>query len=177
MTSILKSVQKNALLRSTAYILFGIALTVNPLGVSKIILNIIVAYNIIMGIFSLFSGIKNRETDNGTGIGISIFYFLCALLIFLFAKPIISILPILLGISFVIGGAMKIMQSLNLKQYVNVNYVPMLFYGVFLIIAGVLLVTYSFSTVMVFFRVVGILLVISGISELITFIRYRNYDL
>lgn len=36
MTSIFKSVQKHALIRSAAYILLGIAITLDPIGVSKL---------------------------------------------------------------------------------------------------------------------------------------------
>jgi uncharacterized membrane protein HdeD (DUF308 family) len=102
MTSIFKSVQKHALIRSAAYILLGIAITLDPIGVSKIILNIIIAYNVVMGIFNLLSAFKNKVDGYNPTTGFAIFYFVCALLIFLFAKPIVSMLPILLGISFII---------------------------------------------------------------------------
>lgn len=176
MTSIFKSVQKHALIRSAAYILLGIAITLDPIGVSKIILNIIIAYNVVMGIFNLLSAFKNKVDGYNPTIGFAIFYFVCALLIFLFAKPIVSMLPILLGISFIIGGAMRLTQSLSLRQYVNVNWLPMLVYGSFMIGAGILLVINPFSSAMMFFRFFGITLTISGISELIAFIRLRNVE-
>lgn len=177
MTSVFKSIQKHALLRSAAYILLGIAITLDPNGVSKIILNIIVGYNVIMGIINLISGFRNKVDGYNPSIGMAIFYFICALLIFLFAKPIVSILPVLLGLAFIIGGGIRMVQAMNLKQYVNVNWVAMLVYGIFMIGAGILLISYPFSTVMVFFRVFGVMTIISGISELIAFIRFRNYDL
>ncbi|NKC67099.1 HdeD family acid-resistance protein [Vagococcus fluvialis] len=176
MTSIFKSVQKHALIRSAAYILLGIAITLDPIGVSKIILNIIIAYNVVMGIFNLLSAFKNKVDGYNPTTGFAIFYFVCALLIFLFAKPIVSMLPMLLGISFIIGGAMRLTQSLSLRQYVNVNWLPMLVYGGFMIGAGILLVINPFSSAMMFFRFFGITLTISGISELIAFIRLRNVE-
>lgn len=177
MTSIFKSVQKHALIRSAAYILLGIAIALDPTGVSKIILNIIIAYNVVMGIFNLLSGLKNKVDGYNPTIGFAIFYFVCALLIFLFAKPIVSMLPILLGIAFIIGGAMRLTQSLGLRnQYVNVNWLPMFVYGGFMIGAGILLVINPFSSAMMFFRFFGIILTISGISELVAFIRLRNVE-
>lgn len=176
MTSIFKSVQKHTLIRSAAYILLGIAITLDPIGVSKIILNIIIAYNVVMGIFNLLSAFKNKVDGYNPTTGFAIFYFVCALLIFLFAKPIVSMLPILLGISFIIGGAMRLTQSLSLRQYINVNWLPMLIYGGFMIGAGILLVINPFSSAMMFFRFFGITLTISGISELIAFIRLRNVE-
>ena len=85
-------------------------------------------------------------------------------------------LPILLGIAFIIGGAMRLTQAFNLKQYVNVNWMPMLIYGIFMIGAGIALVAFPFSSAMMFFRFFGITLTISGISELIAFIRLRNLN-
>lgn len=177
MTSVFRSVQKHALLRSAAYILLGIAITLNPIGVSKIILNLIIAYNVAMGIFNLISAMKNKVDGYNPTIGFAIFYFISALLIFLFAKPIVSMLPILLGIAFIIGGGMRLTQAFSLRQYVNVNWIAMLIYGAFMIGAGILLVAYPFSSVMVFFRFFGITLTIAGISELIAFIRFRNFDI
>jgi uncharacterized membrane protein HdeD (DUF308 family) len=71
---------------------------------------------------------------------------------------------------------MRLTQSLSLRQYVNVNWLPMLVYGGFMIGAGILLVINPFSSAMMFFRFFGITLTISGISELIAFIRLRNME-
>jgi uncharacterized membrane protein HdeD (DUF308 family) len=130
-----------------------------------------------MGIFNLVSAFKNKVSGYNPTTGFAIFYFVCALLIWLFAKPIVSMLPILLGISFIIGGAMRLSQSLNLRHYANVNWLPMLIYGVFMIVAGILLVINPFSSAMMFFRFFGIILTISGISELIAFIRLKDFDI
>lgn len=177
MTSVFKSVQKHALLRSIAYILLGIAITINPEQVSGIILNIIVGYNVLMGIINLISGLRHKVDGYNPSIGIAIFNFICALLIFLFALPLAKMLPILLGLAFIIGGGIRMVQAMNLKQYVNVNWIAMLIYGIFMIGAGVVLISFPFSTLMVTFRVFGVMIIISGISELIAFIRFRNYDL
>ncbi len=177
MKSLFKSVQQHALLRSIAYILLGISITINPIGVSKIILNLIVAYNVVMGIINLISALRNKGNGYNSYTGMTIFYFISAILILLFAKPIVSMLPILLGISFIIGGGLRTAQSFSLKQYVNVNWMPMLIYGIFMIVMGIFLVMYPFSSAMMFFRFFGVTLTISGISELIAFFRFRNYDL
>ena len=83
---------------------------------------------------------------------------------------------ILIGLAFIINGSLRIVQSFNLRQYVNVNWLPMLIYGVFLIGTGIFLVLNSSSTTMFFFRTFGVLLAISGISELISYVRLRNFE-
>lgn len=177
MASFFKSIQKHALLRSIAYILLGIAIFLEPNNISKMILYSIVAYNVLMGIFNLISARKNKTNGYNSATPIAIFYFIFALILFLFAKPLVATLPFLLGIMFIIGGGVRLSQSLKLRQYVNVRWLPMCIYGGVMIGAGILLVANPFSTAMMLFRFFGITLLIAGISELITFIRFRNFEM
>ena len=177
MTTIFRSVQKHALLRSIAYILLGIAIFLEPNKVSQMILYLIVSYNVLMGIFNFISGIKNKTNGYNSATPIAIFYFVFALLLFLFAKPLVGALPFLFGIMFIIGGGIRLSQSLRLRQYVNVKWLPMFIYGGVMIGAGVLLVANPFSTMIIFFQFFGITLLIAGISELIAFIRFRNFEM
>ncbi len=177
MTSIFKSLQKHALLRSIAYILLGIVIFLQPAKVSQMILYFIVGYNILMGVFNLISSIKNKQNGFNSSTPIAIFYFIFALVLFLFAKPLIAALPFFLGLMCVVGGGVRLSQSLSLRQYVNVNWVPMFIYGAITIGAGVLLMVYPFSSAMMFFRFFGVILTLAGISELVAFIRFRNFDM
>lgn len=176
MTSVFKSIQKYAVLRSLAFIFLGIFVMIKPNEATDIMLNLIIAYNVLMGIINLVSGFRHKVDGYNPTIGIAVFYFVAALLIFLLTKPLFHMIIILIGITFIINGSMRIIQSLDLKQYVNVNWLPMLVYGVFLIGTGIFLVLNSSSTTMFFFRTFGILLAISGVSELIAFIRLRNVE-
>ncbi|MEG0731665.1 MAG: DUF308 domain-containing protein [Vagococcus sp.] len=177
MTSMFKSIQKHALLRSVAYVLLGIAIFLEPKSVSQMILNLIVAYNVLMGIFNLITALRNKNKGYNSATPMAIFYFIVALLIFLFAKTLVASLPFLLGLMIIIGGGMRLSQSLSLRQYVNVNWLPMFVYGAVLIGAGILLVINPFKSAMVFFQVFGVTLIVAGISELIAFIRFRNFDM
>lgn len=176
MTSVFKSLQKYAVLRSIAFIFLGIYVMLKPAEATDIILYLIIAYNILMGVINLISGFRHKVDGYNPTIGIAVFYFIAALLIFLLTKPLFHMIVILMGIAFIINGSMRIVQSFNLRQYVNVNWLPMLIYGVFLIGTGIFLVLNSSSTTLFFFRTFGILITISGISELIAFIRLRNME-
>ncbi|MDT2834154.1 DUF308 domain-containing protein [Vagococcus carniphilus] len=172
-----KSIQRHALLRSIAYILLGIAIFLQPNKVSQAILYLIVGYNVVMGVFNLISSIKNKQNGYSSSTSIAIFYFIFALILFLFAKPLVTALPFFLGLMCVIGGGVRLSQSLGLRQYVNVNWLPMFIYGAVTIGAGVLLMVFPFSSAMMFFRFFGVVLTLAGISELIAFIRFRDFDM
>ncbi|MFW7431127.1 HdeD family acid-resistance protein [Vagococcus carniphilus] len=177
MTSMFKSIQQHALLRSIAYILLGIAIFLEPNKVSQTILYLIVGYNVVMGVFNLISSIKNKQNGYSSSTPVAIFYFIFALILFLFAKPLVASLPFFLGLMCVIGGGVRLSQSLGLRQYVNVNWLPMFIYGAITIGAGVLLMVFPFSSAMMFFRFFGVVLTLAGISELVAFIRFRNFDM
>lgn len=171
MTSLFKTIQQHALLRGIVYLLLGVAILLNPGYVFSVFVYLIAGYNAVLGIISLISGKKNQQSSQTR---IAIFYFVMALIIFLFAKPLVSILPIFLGIIIVVSGGMKISQSLNIKKYVNVSYLPMLIYGVVLVIAGLFILFNPFKGVLVLFQFFGVVLVFSGISELIGYFKYKN---
>ena len=140
MTSVFKSIQKYAVLRSIAFIFLGIYVMLKPNEATDIILNLIIAYNVLMGVINLISGIRHKVDGYNPTIGISVFYFVAALLIYLLTKPLFHMIVILIGLAFIINGSLRIVQSFNLRQYVNVNWLPMLIYGVFLIGTGIFLV-------------------------------------
>lgn len=171
MSSLFKTVQQHALLRGIVYILLGVFIFLKPNDAFNVIVYLISAYNAIIGIVKLVNAIKYKENST---MAIAIFYLVFALIILLFAKPLASILPVFLGLIIIFGGVVRVSQSMTLKKYVDVSYLPMMFYGIILILAGVLLLFKPFASLIMLFQFLGALMVFSGISEIINAIRYRN---
>ncbi|MCI0130335.1 MULTISPECIES: DUF308 domain-containing protein [Enterococcaceae] len=172
MSSLFRSIQRHAFSRGILYLLIGILIFLKPKQLFDAGVYLIVGYNVLLGVINLVGYLKNKQ--NGQ-VSMSIFYFIAALIIWLFAQPIVSILPIFLGILIIIGGATRISRALNLRQYVNISYVPMLVYGIALLIAGIFILFNPFGSLIVLFQFFGIVLTLSGISELVTAIKLRNY--
>lgn len=177
MTSIFKSMQRYALLRSIAFILLGIATLLEPLQVFNLLVYIIAIYNAILGIFNLIDALRNKENRSVFQLPLAFFYLIFALIIYLFASSILSIITIFIGILLMIGGATKISQSFNLKQYVNLPWVPMLIYGLLLVVAGGLIMFNPFATKLLLYQFFGIILLITGVSELIAYFKFRNVEI
>lgn len=173
MTNLFKNIQRHALIRGVIYAILGVAILFQPREFFNVLIYFIAGYNALLGAINLISALKEKQN---TQMAAAIFYFVFALIILLFAKPLISVLPIFLGILIIIGGATRITQSMRLKEYVNVNYLPMMIYGILLVIAGVLILFNPFKTWVVLFQFFGITMIVTGISEIITFIRYRNIE-
>lgn len=172
MSSLFRSIQRHAFSRGIIYLLIGILIVLRPNQLFNMAVYLIAGYNALLGLINLVEYLKNKQHSQ---MSMSLFYFIAALIILLFAKPIASILPVFLGILIIIGGATRISRALNLRQYVNISYVPMLIYGVALLIAGIVILFKPFSSLIVLFQFFGIVLALSGISELITAIKLRNY--
>ncbi|APB30715.1 HdeD family acid-resistance protein [Vagococcus teuberi] len=172
MSSLFRSIQRHAFARGIIYLLVGILIFLRPNQLFNMAVYLIAGYNAILGLINLISYLRNQQNSQ---ISVSIFYFIAALMIWLFARPIASILPIFLGIMIIIGGATKISSALNFKQYVNISYVPMLLYGIALLLAGIFILFRPFSSLIVLFKFFGVVLALSGISELVTAIKIRNY--
>ncbi|MGX4685312.1 HdeD family acid-resistance protein [Vagococcus sp. JNUCC 83] len=172
MSSIFRSIQHHAFARGILYLIIGFLIFLQPNKLFNMAVYLIVGYNVVLGLLNLFSTLRTKQ--NGQ-LSTSIFYFIVALIIWLFARPIASILPIFLGILVIIGGVSKISRAMNLKQYVNISYVPMLIYGVLLLLAGIFILFKPFSSLIMLFKFFGIVLALSGVSELVTAIKLRNY--
>lgn len=172
MSSLFRSIQRHAFIRGIIYLILGVLIVLKPHQLFSFAVYLISAYNVALGLINLFGSIKNNQSGQ---MPLTIFYFIFALIIWLFAKPIASILPIFLGIIIIASGASQISRALNLRQYVNVSYMPMLIYGIILLIAGVLILFNPFSSLIIVFQFFGIVLIFSGISEIVTGIRLKNY--
>jgi len=172
MSSLFRSIQRHAFIRGIIYLLLGILIVLRPHKLFSIAVYLIAGYNVALGLINLVGSLKNNQ--NGQ-MPLTIFYFIFALIIWLFAKPIASILPIFLGILIIISGGTQISRALNLRQYVNVSYVPMLLYGIILLVAGILILLNPFSSLIIVFQFFGIVLIFSGVSEIVAAIRLKNY--
>lgn len=178
MSNVIESLKKYALLRGIIYIILGIIILMNPNEVFKVGVYFISLYTAFSGLVNVYEGIKVKKQTGEYGMSFmgGIVLLLIAGIILFFAKGIVSILPIFLGLMIVISGVYKLMQALNLRTYVNVNWVPYLIYSIILIIAGLTLTFNPFSSVLFLFQLFGGLLIFMGISEIISFFQLRNIE-
>ncbi|MBO0471270.1 DUF308 domain-containing protein [Enterococcus sp. DIV0242_7C1] len=178
MNNVMEQLRKYALLRGIVYILFGLLIVVNPRSVFQAAVYFISAYIAIMGILNLYDGFKVKKATGTYGMSFlgGIVLLVIAGIVLVFAKGIVSILPIFLGLAIVIVGVSRGMQAVNLRNYVNVNWLPMLIYSAILIIAGLVLTFNPFSSVLVLFQLFGGILIFMGIGEVVAFFQLRNID-
>ena len=95
----------------------------------------------------------------------------------IFAKAIVSFLPIMLGILIVLNGLMQLSNASGGIKEVNPRYrISIYVYCGLLVAAGILLIFNPFKTVLVVFRIFGGILVFMGISELAHFFLQKKVN-
>ncbi|MFD1901940.1 HdeD family acid-resistance protein [Enterococcus termitis] len=178
MNNVMEQLRKYALLRGIVYIIFGLLILFDPRSVFQLAVYFISAYIALMGVLNLYDGFKVKKATGTYGMSFlgGIILLVLAGIILVFAKGIVSILPIFLGLVIVIIGASRAMQAVNLRSYVNVNWLPMLIYSGILIVAGLVLIFNPFSSLLVLFQLFGGILVFMGIGEIVAFFQLRNID-
>lgn len=176
MSNLMEQIRKYALLRVIAYIFFGIIIVMNPNAVFNLAVYFISAYTAIMGLLSIYEGVKIKRATGEYGMSMTggILLLVLAGVILVFAKGIVSILPIFLGLIIVVVGIIRFIQANNLKNYPQVNWKSLMIYAGITFLAGLVLVFNPFSSLLFLFQLFGAILIFMGISELIAFFQLRK---
>ena len=178
MDTLIYHLKRHALLRGIVYAALGLAILVNPSAVFKIAVYLISGYLALMGLVDLFEGIKSKRASGvyDSSFVLGILLLVLAAIVLIFAKAIVSILPIFLGLLIVTVGSTRLIQSFNLRKYTNVNWGLFLVYGLILLVGGLLLIFNPFRSVLLLFQLFGGILIFMGISECLTVIQLRKIE-
>ncbi|MFV0560806.1 MAG: HdeD family acid-resistance protein [Enterococcus sp.] len=171
MKRFLGTFKDHAPLRAAIYLIGGIMILINPDGVFQIIVYLISGYIALLGIINCISGFKMKKQSGSYGLGLAngLIQIFLAILLLVFARTLVSVLPFILGLLIVLNGVLSFIQSLNGSP----RSMGWLIYSVLLTIAGVVLVFNPFQSTMFLFQIFGTLLIIMGISEGIGFFKNR----
>ncbi|EMF0149330.1 DUF308 domain-containing protein [Enterococcus hirae] len=164
--------QRYALLRSAIYIIAGLAIVINPTAVFHFIGYLITAYFVLLGILNLLEANKNRKQTSAWGFGLisGIAFFILALIVWVFAAAIVSLLPVILGLVIILKSLFQLFVGLNTRSK------GWSAYSILLLIGGLILLFNPFKSVMILFQLFGGLLIFMGISEIITYFKVNKRD-
>lgn len=162
--------QRYALLRSAIYIIAGLAIVINPTAVFHFIGYLITAYFVLLGILNLLEANKNRKQTGAWGFGSisGIAFFILALIVWVFAAAIVSLLPVILGLVIILKSLFQLFVGLNTRSK------GWSAYSILLLIGGLILLFNPFKSVMVLFQLFGGLLIFMGISEIISYFKVNK---
>lgn len=162
--------QRYALLRSAIYIIAGLAIVINPTAVFHFIGYLITAYFVLLGVLNLLEANKNRKQTSAWGFGLisGIAFFILALIVWVFAAAIVSLLPVILGLVIILKSLFQLFVGLNTRSK------GWSAYSILLLIGGLILLFNPFKSVMILFQLFGGLLIFMGISEIISYFKVNK---
>lgn len=165
--------QRYALLRSAIYIIAGLAIVINPTAVFHFIGYLITAYFVLLGVLNLLEANKNRKQTGAWGFGLisGIAFFILALIVWVFAAAIVSLLPVILGLVIILKSLFQLFVGLNTRSK---GWSAWSAYSILLLIGGLILLFNPFKSVMILFQLFGGLLIFMGISEIISYFKVNK---
>lgn len=154
------------------FILIGILALLAPHFLFKAVVYFVALYFIINGVLLLITYLRKRELYSPMP---AVIQFVIAFLVFIFARPLASILPFLLGFGVLLYGIYHLKDAIMHKEYVNVSRAPRIIYSILIILASILLLFNPFRSFLVMIQFFGIILIVIGVDELILWYRTRYY--
>lgn len=165
--SAIDTVRSNVAVQAALCVAFGLLLIIMPGTAALTVVRLLGIFFLLSGVASLFSYFHKGSSQTGSTsvLAIGIVYIVCALIVFIFTKPIASVLSFILGILLLIGGVVNIFRSLNLREFGGYTWIVMLVMSCIVAAGGVLITVNPFGATEAFVVVLGIFLVLKGISD------------
>lgn len=165
--SAIDTVRSNVAIQAALCVAFGLLLIIMPGTAALTVVRLLGIFFLLSGAASLFSYFHKGGSQTGetSVLVMAIVYIVAAILVFIFTKPIASVLSFILGILLLVGGVVNIFRSLNLREYGGYGWIIMLVMSCIVAAGGVLITINPFGATTAFIVVLGIFLVLKGISD------------
>lgn len=165
MLDIKKSMNKN-MITSVIVFLIGLILYLRPDATIKSISIIIGIFLILLGSGPIIELVRSEEKKLSFSIAPSIILFIIAFVLFFNAEILVSIIPILIGVSLVMSSAFKLQNIYNIKKISGVFNVWTLIITFTILVLGLLLIINPFGGAMAITQVIGIFLMVYSILDI-----------
>ncbi|MBK5253277.1 MAG: DUF308 domain-containing protein [Peptostreptococcaceae bacterium] len=167
---IFKSLRLSAIMSSVIMLILGFALTTNPEMSIKMICYGCSAAFIAFGITNLFGYfIKKSANPKGAIFNLVVCIFTVLLGLFIFIRPVAvsSIIPIILGLTLVVDGALLFIMGFTFRKELPKKGLIAILIGLGIVVFGAIIVLYPFESEVILITFIGISLIVAGLSNLI----------
>lgn len=178
MKRIFTVLERFALLRAVVYVVLGIFTLLMPEKVFQITMYLFAGYFTVMGLLSIYESYRERNevlfSDGGVISGV--ISLIGAVLLAVFGKELVSILPILLGIFVVLYGVFRILQALDARKLGYKFSIGFLIISILIFLVGIFMLINPFNSVIIVMQIFGGILIIMGIMEALSYFNFRNMN-
>lgn len=175
MRNLFDTLAKYALLRGILYIALGVLMLAAPQTVMHIIVYVLAAYAIAMGIINIVAWLRERkEGSAGFGLVSGVMLVVLGVVMIIFTKGVLSILPILLGAMLIIGGVVRLAEALGGGPDLGRPRIFLIVLAALITIGGIVVIVNPFGTSVLLFRAFGALVIVQGVGELTSYFTFKN---
>lgn len=171
----LDAIAKYALIRAIIYILFGALLLAMPQAVMKAIVYVLAGYLIVLGLLAIFSFARGRPVWLfGAGFAVGLVLIVFGILMIVFQRQLLSIVPILFGLLLVVGGAFVVALGINAGRFIGKSNWWLIILGALVVIGALVIVFNPFDSLMVLARIYGVIVIALGVAQAAIYFIYKD---
>lgn len=177
MRIVFEKLARYALLRGILYVALGVLMLIAPAIVMQMIVYILAAYAIIMGVINIVAYLRNRqEGEVSFGLVTGGLLIVLGIVMIVFTKAILSILPIFLGALLILAGVSRLVEAIGGGTALGTPRILLIILAILIIIGGLLVILNPFSTSVLLFQVFGLLVILQGVGEFIAYFTFKKSD-
>lgn len=162
-----------SMILSILFIIVGVILIIWPKTSLETISYMIGAFLLVYGIYNFIDSFSINPIFCFVQMTSSVLAFVLGIIIFLNPTIFESLIPIVLGIFFIINGSFKTRLSFIIKD-VSDNWILSLITSILMIICGVLLIINPKITAIMLTTMVGILLVVYSVADIVDMVVFKS---
>ncbi|STO09664.1 MULTISPECIES: HdeD family acid-resistance protein [Exiguobacterium] len=174
METLIKRLERSTLLQAGIYLLIGLFILLNPRFFFDVIVYVAAGYLAVLGLWAVFQGLRHKRAGLPPSFFMGIVYLLLALIVYFFAETLASLLPIFIGLLFVFGGIIRLIQAVGYRRTMADHWIYFFVTSLLWIGIGLLMLTNPFSSLLVLFQLFGGFLIAVGIIELVLYFTLRR---
>lgn len=174
----LKEIKSTLFIITGLYIVIGLIMLIAPVMVTNMICYLVGTLCLILGGIGIYTYVSSEVYGplSYAILVISIAMIVLGIFVIVDPKSFISVIPFIAGIILVIDAFTKLQSSSSLKRYNYDRWRVVLVASLVIFAFGILLIVFSFESIILFIRILGFFLILTSVSSFFTAMGYQEIE-
>ncbi|MBR2833775.1 MAG: DUF308 domain-containing protein [Bacilli bacterium] len=174
----LKEIKSTLFIITGLYIVIGLIMLIAPVMVTNMICYLVGTLCLILGGIGIYTYVSSEVYGplSYAILVISIAMIVLGIFVIVDPKSFISVIPFIAGIILVIDAFTKLQSSSSLKRYNYDRWWVVLVASLVIFAFGILLIVFSFESIILFIRILGFFLILTSVSSFFTAMGYQEIE-
>ena len=174
----LKEIKSTLFIITGLYLVIGLIMLIAPVMVTNMICYLVGTLCLILGGIGIYTYVSSEVYGplSYAILVISIAMIVLGIFVIVDPKSFISVIPFIAGIILVIDAFTKLQSSSSLKRYNYDRWWVVLVASLVIFAFGILLIVFSFESIILFIRILGFFLILTSVSSFFTAMGYQEIE-